>query len=85
MKLQKTHLHALDIGIHKVLQARDQSNNPEEALMLTKNANRLRQLRILMIECLINPVFNFSELFYHELPEKSNLAKGIRMLTGHPE
>ncbi|GAH50901.1 unnamed protein product, partial [marine sediment metagenome] len=60
MKLNRKHLHALDIAINQVLQARDKSNNPEEVVMLANNANRLRQLRILMIECIVQPNFNFS-------------------------
>lgn len=85
MKLNQRHLHALDIAINKVLEARDNSNKPEEYIMLTKNANRLRQLRIIFTEAFIHPEFDFRLMFGCGIDESCSLVKGIRTLTGHCE
>lgn len=84
MKLNKKHIHALDIGIHKVLGARDRSNNPDEKDMLTLNANRLRQLRMLLWVAFTEPKFDFNVLFKLGISEQDPMAKGIRMLTNDP-
>lgn len=85
MKLNRKHLHALDIGINKVLDARDKSNDPDTQDMLTNNANRLRQLRILMMQVFVQPSLDFDELVWKGIPESTNLVKGIRLLTGYPD
>lgn len=85
MKLNRKHIHALDIGIHKVLEARDRSNHLDEKEMLTLNANRLRQLRILLIEAVVQPIFDFTGLFHEGIGENTKLVKGIRLLTGYCE
>lgn len=83
MKLNRKHLHALDIGINKVLDARDKSHDPDDRDMLTNNANRLRQLRILMMQVFVQPSLDFDELVHRGIPESDNLVKGIRLLTGY--
>lgn len=85
MKLNRKHIHALDIGIHKILEARDKAEPGVEREMLALNANRLRQLRILMIQSAVQPTFDFTEAFHTDLKEKSNLIKGLRLLTGYCE
>lgn len=84
MKLNRKHIHALDIGIHKVLGARDRSYNLDEKEMLTKNANRLRQLRMFLWVAFTEPNFNFNVMFNLGIQESDPLAKGIRMLTNDP-
>lgn len=81
MKLNRKHIHALDIGIHKLLGARDRSNNPDEKEMLTLNANRLRQLRMLLWVAFTEPKFDFNVMFNLGLSEQDPMTKGIRMLT----
>jgi hypothetical protein len=85
MKLNKKHIAALDMGIHSLLQHRDNSNEPEEKLMLSNNANRLRQIRILMITGFLQPEFKFSAMFQDGIDEKTDFVKGLRLLTGTPE
>lgn len=85
MKLNRKHIHALDIAINKVLEARDQAEHGANRQMLALNANRLRQLRILMIQSVVQPRFDFSDMFHVEYKENSNLIKGLRMLTGYAE
>ena len=85
MKLNRKHINALDIAIHKVLDARDKSYNGDEQHMLGLNAQRLRQLRILLIECIVNPTFDLTVLFHEGIKEDTNLAKGLRALTGNCE
>jgi hypothetical protein len=85
MKLNKKHIAALDMGIHSMLCHRDTSNKPEEQLMLSRNVNRLRQLRILMITGFLQPEFKFSAMFHDGLDEKTDFVKGMRLLTGTPE
>lgn len=85
MKLNRKHLHALDIGIHKTLEARDNSTDQNEQNMLGLNAQRLRQLRILLIKAFIDPTFSFTTLCNEGLDETTDFVKGIRTLTGHCE
>ncbi len=84
MKLNRKHIHALDIGIHKLLGARDRSNNPDEKDMLTINANRLRQLRMLLWVAFTEPKFDFNVMFKLGISEQDPMTKGIRMLTNDP-
>jgi hypothetical protein len=85
MKLNRKHIRALDIAISSVLARRDKAGLTDEAAMLGLNANRLRQLRILLIEACIQPDLNLSGLFHTGIDDNSDLVKGIRMLTGHCE
>lgn len=75
----------MDIAINKVLEARDKSKDLIEKQMLSTNANRLRQLRILITESFIHPEFNFDKMVKTGIDESCSLVKGIRMLTGHCE
>lgn len=84
MKLTRKHIHALDIGIHKVLGARDRTCNVDEKDMLTENANRLRQLRMFLWVAFTEPKFDFNVMFKLGIAESDPLAKGIRMLTNDP-
>lgn len=84
MKLNRGHIHALDIGIHKVLGARDDENDIDKKDMLTRNANRLRQLRMFLWVGFTEPKFNFNVMFKQGISEQDPTAKGVRMLTNDP-
>ena len=85
MKLNKRHIAALDIAINTLLDTRDACKNSVKLEMYGVNAQRLRQLRIILVEAFVNPSLPFEKLFTDGLDPKSDLVKGIRALTGHCE
>lgn len=85
MKLNRKHIHALDIAINSVLDRRDKAGETDEGAMLGLSANRLRQLRIILTEACIQPELNLTGLFHEGLDDTTDFVKGIRMLTGHCE
>ena len=85
MKLNRKHVHALDIGIHTLLRDRDLCNDPERKSMLDLNVRRLRQLRLMLLYSMLNPTFDLDSLVNEEVSEETPFVKGVRALTGTAE
>jgi len=85
VKLNHRHISALDDALQNFSAARSLCKNPERVGEMGLVINRLRQLRILLIEACIQPTLNFTDLFHVGIPDDSDLVKGIRSLTGHAE
>lgn len=85
MKLNRKHIHALDLAITTILAERDKEKDQNRLPMLGLVANRLRQLRIILTEACIQPKFDLTGIFHNGIDDKTDFVKGIRMLTGHCE